>query len=286
MKRYRVTVFDFDSTVDILTSEINDEWEDRIKQQHIKSRIGVEEYLLHYYGNHGYRDKRENFIDLGRKPVSIAAFHNRFFEQIRTAFITGAYYPSLTGACALGERILNHLLLVLRDDFKSTTEYKRLARKKSFDSWDVAIDALESWEVLLLEVATEFRRLKRMRNESLHFRPEVDTNDREPALAAINCLSAILGQQFSAFGKLPWFIKSIKGEAYIKKAYESKPFIKRVYLPNCRLVGPKHKIETVGVQFVLKDEFEYEDREISDEEFGELRRSSIEGDGTRAEAND
>ena len=62
-------------------------------------------------------------------------------------------YPALTGACALGERILNYLILNLRDDFHSTPEYKQVYRKDSFDQWDAPINALASWGVLLPEVA-------------------------------------------------------------------------------------------------------------------------------------
>jgi hypothetical protein len=88
----------------------------------------------------------------------------------------GSYYPALTGACALRERILNHLMLTLRD-----------------------------------------------------------------------------------------------GEIYLKKDWESNPFVKRVYLPNCLLVGYKHYIESLVPKMVLNDHFEYEGKEISDDEFVEMR---------------
>ena len=272
MKRYRVISMDFDARVHSLNDEIRDEWEESVKEQHRQNRRATQEALIHSFGAQSYHGKRQNFIDLDAKPLSVLAFHNRFFEQARIAFITGAYYPALAGTCALGERILNHLVLILRDDFKSSPEYKRIYSKDSFDNWDTAIDALASWGVLLPEVADEFGTLKEMRNKSLHFRPEVDTNDRELALDAIKSLSAIIGNQFSAFGPQPWFIKSIPGEIYIKKASETEPFIKHVYLPNSLHVGYKHKVESVVPRFVVNDEFEYEDSEITDEEFSELRK--------------
>lgn len=272
MKRYRVLSCDFDARVHSLTDEIRDDWEEAVKEQHLQNRRAVQEGLIHSFGAQSYHGKRQNFVDLEAKPLSVLAFHNRFFEQVRTAFITGAYYPALTGACALGERILNHLVLLLRDDHKTSPEYKRVYGKQSFDNWDTAIDALASWRVLLPEVVDKFRMLKEMRNKSLHFRPEVDTDDRALSLNAIKSLSAIIGAQFSAFGPQPWFIKTIPGEIYINKASESDPFIRRVYLPNCMLVGYKHKVESVVPRFVVNDNFEYEDREITDEEYSELRR--------------
>jgi hypothetical protein len=72
------------------------------------------------------------------------AFHNVFFNQVRDSFVIGSYYPALTAACALGERILNHLVLGLRDSFRTAEEYKRVYRKDSFDNWMIPIDVLEA----------------------------------------------------------------------------------------------------------------------------------------------
>jgi hypothetical protein len=272
MKRYRVLSFDFDARANILTLEIRNGWDDDLKKRHRLNKEAVEKSLIVSYGEQDHEAKLQNFLDLGDKPVSILAFHNRFFEQIRTAFVMGAYYPALTAACALGERILNYLLLMLRDYYKHTPEYKTLYSKDSFDNWDVPIDTLESWGILLPDVSRQFRCLRDMRQTAVHFRPEVDHNDRELALEAILCLRDIVRNQFSAFGPQPWFIPGIPGESYIKKNWESNPFIREVYLPRCRLVGPKHRIEELAPEVVANDDVQYEDREITDEEFRELRK--------------
>src|SRR6266542_1073426 len=157
MKRFRVLQFDFDTRVRTLTDNIPDHWEERVKEQHRRNREQTVQELSVQFGAYGADAKRQNFIDLGPKPFSILAFHNRFLEQVRVAFIIGAYYPELTGACALGARILNQLILTLRDEFKSTAHYKRVYKKDSFDNWDLAIDTLEAWDVLLPEAVKEFR---------------------------------------------------------------------------------------------------------------------------------
>lgn len=270
MKRFRVLSFDFDARVHCLTSEIHDHWEEHVKAAHRRSREQTEQGLIKEFGQSRAEEKRRNFIDLGHKPISILAFHNRFFEQVRSSFVMGGYYPALTGACALGERVLNYLLLSLREDFKDTPEYKRVYKKDSFDKWDPVIDTLEAWDVLLPPVAAEFRKLRDRRNDAIHFRPEVDKEDRRLALAAIHSLGAILGNQFCAFGPQPWFITSIPGENYIKKDWESRPFIRRVYLPNCLKLGPRHRVESV-VPWVIKDDYPYESRDVTDEEFCALR---------------
>lgn len=271
MKRYRVFSFDFDSRARLLSDPIHDEWEEDVKEGHRRSRNHLVQELISDYGEREADFKIENFIDLGPKPFSIVAFHNKFSQQLRNAFVLGAYYPALTAACALGERILNHLILLLREDFRSTPEYKRVYRRGSFDNWELAISTLVSWGVLLSEVETAFRDLARIRNRSIHFIPEVDHDDRQLALQAIRMLNIVLERQFGAFGNQPWFLCEVPGEMYLKKQAESDPFIRAVYLPNCHLVGPLHTIELVGSNFVIQDEHDYPDYNITDDEFRRLR---------------
>lgn len=278
MKRYRVLGLDFDSSATILAMEIREEWDEKIKEQHRRNREDVKQELLRLYGSHAAEQKLQNLIDIGAKPLSILAFHNKFFEQIRRAFIIGSYYPALTAACALGERILNHLILILRNDFRNTPKYKEVYRKNSFDKWEIAIDFLESWQVLLPGVVETFRELAKLRHRSIHFNPAVDRDDRPLALQAIKCLNKIIGMQFgwpfSGFGSQPWFIPGIRGESYIKKDFENEPFIKHIYLPNCHLVGPRNTPDIVGNRFVVHDDYEYKDIAISDEQFRDILTSA------------
>lgn len=155
----------------------------------------------------------------------------------------------------------------LRDDFRHTSEYKKVHRKDSFDNWEVPIKTLESWRVLLDEVVSAFRDLKELRQRSIHFDPSVDSNDRALALEAIGKLSNIIDRQFGAFANQPWFIPGIPGASYLKKEAENEPFIKRIYIPKCALVGPHHKLSFDEGWFQVHDDYPYEDREISDEQF-------------------
>jgi len=270
--RYRIlAIQDFDSRALNLSEPIKEEWEDKVKELHRKNRTNVIQQLISEFGETNKDYKIKNFIALGPKSPSIIAFHNRFFAQVRTAFVMGAFYPALTGACALGERILNHLILVLREEFKATPEYKHVYRKDSFDDWALAIDTLAAWEVLLPNVIDDFRSLMRKRHEALHFRPETDRNDSPLALNAIKCLQKIIEDQFSGFGSQPWFVTSIPGEIYIKKDWEARPFIKKVYLPNGCLVGPRNRVEELMPKLRIVDTDDYDNVEISDEDFARLR---------------
>lgn len=273
MKRYRVLCYSFDTRAHVLNQEIKEDWEEKIKIQWKSNKENITQELKEEFGEYYTERKIQNFCDMGSMPMSILAFHNKFLHQCRTSFIMGAYYPALTGVCALGERILNHLLLALRNDFKHTPQYKEVYNKSSFDNWVRAIDILSAWGILLENVVTLYKELAVIRNKSLHFNPETDTNDRVLTLEAIHLIQNIIGEQFSAFGVQPWFIDTIPGEAYIKKAWESKPFIKAIYLPNCQLVGSKHKLRFGDNTWIVDDNYNYDSIEISDDEFAKMRTS-------------
>ena len=275
MKRFRILTFDFDSRPKLFTLTVNEEADDSIKKLHIENQTKLYTQFLSQFGTSNSFEKVQNFMLIGSKPFSVIAFHNKFLEQIRNAFILGAYYPSLTSTCALGERILNHLIIKLREDFKATTEYKKVYRKDSFDNWDLAIRTLESWGILFPRTVELFHKLKELRHYSIHFKPEADTNDKSLALSAIKLLSEIIQEQFPGSVTKPWFMLDMKGELYIKKDFETDPFVKNIYLPNSHSVGPYHHIENVNGEMIIKDDYKYEDKEISDDEFRELRLKPI-----------
>src|ERR1035441_1487333 len=120
MKRYRVTQIEFDARANLLNLVIQDEWEPIVKQGHHATKLGIIEGLKTEFGQNQFSLKLTNFIDLGPAPFSIVSFHNNFAHQARIAFVMGSYYPALTAACSLGERILNHLIRRLREDFRTT----------------------------------------------------------------------------------------------------------------------------------------------------------------------
>ena len=275
MKRYRVLNIDYDSRATILSMEIHAEWEPHVRELNHRNQINTIAGVLGEFGTFDAETKIQNLIDLGSAPFSVLAFHNKFLRQLRVSFVSGAYYPALTGACALGERILNHLVLRLRDFFKTSVEYKRVYDKKTFDNWGLAIDTLEAWDVLLPDVATAYRLLADIRNrKAIHFNPETEENDREFALEAIKILSEIIRAQFSAFGSEPWFIPNIPGKSFIRKDAERLPFIQVVYIPNSVQVGPYHELDfkqtDTGLVCHVSDDYSYEHCEISDEEFAQL----------------
>lgn len=272
MRRYRILSFDFDSRAIILRERPSPEGEAKVRAQWEANRASVEAGLVHEFGDVARQSKRENFIAVGPRPFSVLAFHNRFAAQHRTAFVAGAYYPALTGACALGERILNHLVLRLRDYYRATPEYKRVHGKDSFDRWQLAIGTLTAWHVLEPDAIRAFRELEEVRNRALHFHPATDTTDRALALEAIGLIDRIIAAQFPVMGLQPWFIPDSKGESFIRREAETVPFVREIYLPNCRHVGPYHAITQLVPELIVQDRDDYENHEISDEEYLRLRQ--------------
>jgi hypothetical protein len=268
MRRHLVpSFFDFDTRVRILEIEIRDDWDEPVKASHRQNRENLLARLRQEFGVQYFDQRLRNFIELGSAPFSILSYHNAFFRQAREAFIYGAYFPSLTATCALGERILNHLILDLRTSFKSTPQYKKVHRKESFDDWERAIGVLTAWNVLREEVAVHFRELAILRHRSVHFNPSTYDDVRRDALAALGHMRAIVEGQFSSFGPLPWFIQDTLGACFIKKAFETDPFVKTFYLPQCPLVGPLYAIDFHPNGLLVFDREEYPGAEISDEEF-------------------
>ena len=277
MKRYRVINQDFDTRGRILSIVIEDWWEEDVKTLWQQNKDQLVQEIASEFGPLCLQQKLQNLIDLDAAPFSIVAFHNRFLRQARNAFVSGAYYPALTAACALGERILNQLVLTLRDHFRSTPEYKKVHNKESFDRWESVIDVLQAWSVLLPDVVEHFRELAKIRNRSLHYTPALENSDRDSALSALKLLQTIIDEQFGSFGMHPWFIRDAKGVAFLRSGYESDPFIREIYLPNCALVGPHHRLERDGDILKVIDTYPYdEDRTLTDEEFVKVFHASVE----------
>lgn len=268
MKRYRVVGFDFDTRVRSF-DPIPDDWEEEVKAMHRQNRDRTIAGLKFEHGELRFEEKLQNFVDLGTKPISVLAFHNRFYTQARAAFVHCQYYPALTGVCALGERVLNHLVLGLRDHYRASASYKHVYRKDSFDRWEVAIDALVEWKVLTTEAEEHFRQLCKLRNNAIHFNLETERHVRIDALNALLTFGKVVDTQFAALGQLPWLFMS-PGEVYIRKEWETAHFIQLVYIPNAVYVGPKHQVVSV-FPWQVADPNEYDPVEVSDEEFTRLR---------------
>jgi hypothetical protein len=261
-------LFNWDSTGDLLDQEPTDEWSEESKEFHRQNKARMIEGLTHQYGERGLDEKIADLRAIGGQAFTIRAFHTRFYGQARDDFVIGAYYPALTAACSLGERILNDLTFGLLDRYQDRPEYAFFAKKESSHDWPKMTRTLESWGVLVAGVGDEFRALSKLRNRAIHYDPAMAELDRDLAIIALKHLHGIISLQFGGFGLQPWFISEARGVAFIRKDWEEVPFVKLVYVPASLCVGPHHYVDTdpeTG-DWIVYDQ-EYEDRDITDEEY-------------------
>jgi hypothetical protein len=223
--------------------------------------------LVAAFGSEHAERKQRDFMALGPSPLSVVAYHNEVFAQCRRAFIDGAYYPTLLGACGLGERILNHLVLDLRESFAGHIATRRIARKESFQNWARALEVLGAWDVMRPETAVRYRRLEAARNAAVHYEAVTDNTWRERALRAMTLLHQIIERQFGISHEMPWLFAA-DGAVFVRRSWEETPFVTRFYLPNCALVSSQHDLAWQQDHFVPVDQIvDCPDVEWSDEEF-------------------
>ncbi|NEJ98635.1 hypothetical protein [Rhizobium ruizarguesonis] len=266
-RRYHPFSFDFDSTPMNLKDHEN-HWDEQVKNEHANNRAQAVERLKLEHGARHIEMIIKNTIDLGPKSMSLLSYHNILHEQARRSFVTGAYYPVLVATCSLGERILNHLVLDLRDSFKASPHYKKVYRKDSFDYWPFAVTVLMDWKVLVNGVEAGFLALSDLRNRSIHFNPDTYRSLRDDALTALHRLDKIIAKQFGYFGRQPWFIENTPGAQFIKRNYETDPFVRTYIIPRSGFVGPLYGMElTREGRWQHLDYHDYGDEELADEAF-------------------
>jgi hypothetical protein len=94
VKRYRLFSTDFDSIPMLLADpkpedpELGMQWE--------VNRAQALGGLAERFGSSSIDAKVQNYIDFGRLPLSVVAYHNLFIREIQAAFVIGGYYPALT----------------------------------------------------------------------------------------------------------------------------------------------------------------------------------------------
>jgi hypothetical protein len=267
-RRYLCFSFDFDTRAALLDGAIQEGWDDRATKGFEEHLTSLRRRLAEEFGQDDLDCKIDNFKAIGNIPFSVLSYHNTFFRQLRTSYVVGAYYPALVGACALGERILNHLMLDLREFYKQTVHYTEdVATRKTFDNWPTMINSLEAWGVLPPDTAKTFRDLYKMRGRSVHFNIKTPETVKDDALAAIRHLRSIIELQFAAFGRAPWIIPGTLGNAFIRKEFETNPFVKTYFLPQLNFVGPLFGMAWTPNGWLIGDYRDYGDGTWTDEEF-------------------
>lgn len=166
----------------------------------------------------------------------------------------------------------------MRPFFTATPEYRYVYRKDSFDKWEVPIDTLEAWGILLPDAVAEFRQLKLLRHRSIHFNVSTYSTLEGDALAAVLHLRTIIEQQFGSFAVRPWFIPGTLGHIFIRKEYETHPFVPTYFIPHGPFVGPLFGMGHSEGGWDVFDVPDYGDGEWSDEEYAQRYNDRAPGD--------
>ncbi|MGH3569041.1 MAG: hypothetical protein ACRDRH_24065 [Pseudonocardia sp.] len=237
-RRYLPISLSFDTRAYILGTDIEERWDEQVKAQWRQNKQSMSEHLIHQYGADGFDRKITDFVDLDKAPWTVIAPHVPILNDIRRSFIAGAHYSALLGAAGLGERILNDLVLQLRDAFAGHPATKRIAKKKSFDNWPVMAETLKDWGILDAGVTSACIKFAELRNSVVHFRPDKNIHVRSAALQAMGHLSQLIEHVFAPMGRPPRFIAGTTGHSFLSLDAESHPLIQLYFIPNSVLVSP------------------------------------------------
>ncbi len=225
------------------------------------------EWINERYGTHNHEEKVKRYIEIKPPNFMVVPDYISILQEIRDSYIFGNYYPALTGACCLGERILNILIIRLREYFKKHRKYKWAKKDNSFTDWKPCIELLLKWNVLTEETGEGFRELEDIRHASIHFDNLQDLESR--TLKAVNLIFKITDDLFGVnqrnFFRAP-------GAPFVRKDREKDPMIREFILPRCILVSYKHYLET-GTKtgsFIVRDDPSVPHKEVTDEEFAKL----------------
>lgn len=265
MKRHRFLNFYIDSSRNLFKGE--------------KSTLLFEEYkeeqrvsMGKKYGSGNFNEKFKRWISIPKPVLSVVGEHSYLLQDIEDAYILGSFYSALTGACCLGERIFNQIILNTKEFYRSTMEYKTIYRKDSINDWNLGINTLVAWGIIKTETEIKFRQLGELRNASVHFQKK-EQDLEKLAVESIRLVNLIVSDLFELKKEkdfLIWF--EVPGELYLKKEAEEKPFIKAFFIPCAPLVDFNHTIEsTTNLSYRIVGGGSYETREITDEEFVRLR---------------
>jgi hypothetical protein len=272
IRRYRLMPAFFDASHHALI-EAGDDWPDAVKDQHNENRATAIDRLRHAHGEDRLEQVVQNAMDLGSDPWSVLAWHNQLWLDVKHTFLTCCYYSAAVAAGALGERVVNHLLIDLADDYATAADRSVIFAKQS-PTFGRALTVLRRWAVLEPAAQRHFERLRDLRNGLVHFDAALYSDLRSRSLEAVSSLRDALDAQFGVFVERR-LIPNTPGELYLKRAVEDEPFVRHYVLPLALHVGPRHTIEPHAESgyWVVDIDLPVDTVEDSDEQFVALHQS-------------
>lgn len=269
MKRHRFLTFSLDTTRNFFKGDIQAPLLEKYKEEQRQD-------INQKYGLVQFDKKFDRWLSIPKPNISVVDEHTHLLQDIEDSYILGSLYSALTGACCLGERIFNQIILRVKQSYCLKPEYKFIYKKESINDWNLGINVLFNWGIINSETKNRYQRLAGLRTASVHFQnKEQDLSlMAKEAIFLINEIVSDLFELNKDKSFLLWF--NVPGELYLKKEAEQDPFIRAFYIPCAPLVGYKHTIEnTPDMRLKVLDKNEYMDKEVSDEEFVILRNEYV-----------
>ena len=230
--------------------------------------LGIRNYFKREWGELNFEEKLDRFINLDLSYIGVPEEYYDLLQPIISAYCCGYYYPAMTSAGALGERIMNRLIIKLRSYYKKSRYYNKVWKKQSFEQWDFPVKVLKEWKVISKEVAGLFLKLKKYRNDSIHYNKDYDfeTNSHD----AIKILAKIIDAQFNYMNRKDLFwVFDVPGEILLRTEVIDDPYVREFVIPHCVQIGPC--CEPTASPPVKSTKFPL--KPFSDEEFIELRKN-------------
>jgi hypothetical protein len=162
MKRYRLRELALDAIQNIFNMPNNTPIIEKQKQE-------TKKYLVSRFGEMDFDNKFKRYMEIKKPVIGIVEEYWYQLNEIIDAYVSGCFYPALTGACCLGERVFNVIILRLRPYHTFSRFYKNIYKKDHFLDWKKSVNILKEWGVIDDETEKKFRALEKIRHESIHY---------------------------------------------------------------------------------------------------------------------
>lgn len=258
-RRYRLMGFYIDSTRSFYSTPA-------LKEQ----AESYTEHLKAILGNDNFQEKFERWRSIDYPPLGLIDEYPEKITQIIHTYSAGYFYPAVTSACCLTERILNRLILKTRGHFKDHVHYKKICRKESFDDWAKMVTVISDWQIIPEKAINLIKELMPIRHQSIHYNESY--NFEAIASNVINKLIAAITEIFGVINRKDiYLVFDVPGEIWVRFEAQQNPFVKEFVLLNCYHAHAVHDID-----FEKKKITERLGKigPLTDKEFVELRKSS------------
>ncbi len=262
-RRYRLMNFFIDSTRGFYSSPA-------LNPSLQKEADSFTEHLRATLGTDNFKDKFDRWLKIDYPPLGLIDEYPDKISQIINTYSAGYYYPAVTSACCLAERILNRLILKTRNHFRKSPHFNKIYRKESFDDWGKMITIISDWQLIPDRAISLMKELMPIRHQTIHYNESFNFEAIAPDV--INKIIAAITEIFGVLNRKDiYLVFDVPGEIWVRLEAQKRPFVKEFVLPHCYYAHAVHDVDL--------DKKKITERvgklgSLTDDEFVELRKSS------------